>query len=161
MIENFKRITNEVLENVFYSPEDGEFFVTYGTVKKREDGYKYDHPTEGQFQLSRVFWMLETGEDPGSSLIDHADTDPFNNKFSNLRKATREQNGQNKSLQINNTSGVKGVYWDRSRRRWRARIASHGKILWSAYYKEEDLDLAARDISEKRRELHGEFARDS
>lgn len=118
----------------------------------------YEHPEFGAFSITRVAWKKQTGEDPGLSVVDHGDTNPFNNKWANLRLATREQNAQNRSINKNSTSGVKGVTWDKRAGKWRARIQKGGKLLYSEYFTE--LEEAAQKISIKRKELHGEFARD-
>lgn len=44
---------------------------------------------------------------------DHADKNGLNNKRNNLREATKGQQSANRNLQSNNTSGYKGVYWDK------------------------------------------------
>lgn len=153
-----KPIPLEVLECVFYDPDTGEAFCDLGSIKKSDDGFVYIHPRHGQFALARILWMLETSEDPGELYIDHIDTDPFNNIFSNLRKATPSQNQHNKSINKNNTSGVKGVHWCRRANKWRARIMVGGKCVWSKNFVE--LGVAAQEIADKRRELHGQFSRD-
>ena len=45
--------------------------------------------------------------------IDHRDTNPLNNQRVNLRSATRSQNSANTGKSKNNTSGYKGVHWDK------------------------------------------------
>lgn len=154
-----KPIPLEVLESVFYDPDTGGTYCDLGKIKRMADGFVYVHPRLGQFSLARVLWKLETGEDPGEFYIDHKDTDPFNNIFSNLRKASPSQNQHNKSLNKNNTSGVKGVYWCTRAKKWRGRILVGGKCVWSKNFAE--LEDAAREISRARAELHGEFSRDS
>lgn len=160
-ISQFKYIPNEVVAKISYDPESGEYSCSSGGFIYKEGRVIFRTTEFGEFSLPRVLWKLETGKDPGDKVVDHIDTNPRNNKFNNLRLATRSQNSQNKSMGRNNTSGVKGVYWDKSRNRWRARIMHKGKLAWSAYYAESDLDKAASDISLKRKELQGEFARDS
>ena len=49
--------------------------------------------------------------------IDHVDMNGFNNQYSNIRIATRSQNGANRRLQINNTSGYMGVSWNKQRQK--------------------------------------------
>ena len=44
----------------------------------------------------RIVWYLNTGEDPGTSEIDHKDRDETNNTFGNLRLANRGQNVANR-----------------------------------------------------------------
>ena len=56
--------------------------------------------------------------------VDHIDNNPSNNIVNNLRWATHSQNGQNKSMMSNNTSGVKGV--DFHHNKWRAQIKIDG-----------------------------------
>jgi len=58
--------------------------------------------------------------------IDHIDHDRANNKWSNLRVATRQQQTQNASISLNNTSGITGVNWDKTRNKWMVRISING-----------------------------------
>lgn len=159
-INQFKNIPDVVVAKISYNPESGEYSCSSGSFVSKEGRIIFRTTEFGEFSLPRVLWKFKTGEDPGDMVVDHIDTNPYNNKFNNLRLATRSQNSQNKSMGRNNTSGVKGVYWDKTRKRWRARIMHKGKLAWSAYYAENELDKAAKDISAMRKQLQGEFARD-
>lgn len=64
------------------------------------------------------------------------------NRLSNLRKATRSNNCANKGLQANNTSGVKGVYWNKQMLRWHAQIRMKGIRKHLGFFK--SLDEAKR-----------------
>jgi hypothetical protein len=59
--------------------------------------------------------------------IDHANRDTLDNQRHNLRPATGSQNGANRGPQVNNTSGYKGVTWDKARHRWSASIKVRGQ----------------------------------
>lgn len=48
---------------------------------------------------------------------DHKDRNGLNNQRSNLRAATISQNKANRGRNKNNTSGYKGVYWDKERKK--------------------------------------------
>jgi hypothetical protein len=47
-----------------------------------------------KFLAHRIIWKLVTGKDPINE-IDHKDNNPMNNRWNNLREATRMQNNQN------------------------------------------------------------------
>jgi len=58
--------------------------------------------------------------------VDHIDNDKLNNNITNLRWATTKENAQNAKLYVNSTSFVKGVYFDKAKQKWRARIQIDG-----------------------------------
>ncbi len=62
-----------------------------------------------------------------TTLIDHIDHNPLNNLRSNLRSATGSQNLHNRGVNSNNTTGVKGVSFEKSRGKYRAMIKVVGK----------------------------------
>lgn len=69
----------------------------------------------------RLAWLYVNGHWPADE-IDHIDGDPSNNVLSNLREANRTQNRANTRRKKNSVSGLKGVSWDITKRRWVARI---------------------------------------
>lgn len=84
---------------------------------------------KGEYVLGhRVAWAIENGEWPDDE-IDHRDGDRSNNKYENLRKATHAENMQNKAIQINNKSGIPGVWFERRTGRWRAEIQAGGRKI--------------------------------
>ena len=105
-----------------------------------------------RYYAHRLIWKWMTGEDPIE--IDHIDGDGTNNKWDNLRNATSAQNNHNRKMSSRNKSGVKGVFWETSRKRWRAAI---GPQSWVARFKTFEEAVAA--VNAKRAEMHGEFAR--
>mgnify|MGYP003504821894 FL=1 len=94
---------------------------------------------------------------PDGVEVDHRDGDGLNNRRENLRMATRAQNTRNRSLQSNNTSGVKGVRFDATRNKWRAYIRVCGVLKYIGSY--EALDEASEAYAEASARLHGEFGR--
>lgn len=87
---------------------------------------------------------------------DHINHDTLDNRRSNLRVATREQNMQNRRKQSNNTSGYKGVSWHKTRSRWQARIAANNKNYFLGFF--DNAEEAARAYDTAAQEFHGEFA---
>jgi len=73
----------------------------------------------------RLAWAWMSGEWPDHE-VDHRNLVRNDNRYKNLRVATHQQNNCNTYLQTNNTSGQKGVTWDKQRLKWRAQIKCHG-----------------------------------
>jgi hypothetical protein len=92
---------------------------------------------------------------PEGHEIDHKDRNPLNNRMSNLRYATSSQNKANKTCGLN-TSGFKGVCWDKARHKWVARISRHRKHYHIGRF--DSIKEAALAYNEKAVELFGEFA---
>ena len=88
-------------------------------------------------------------------VVDHIDRDPMNNRLSNLRLVTPQQNSWNVSKSSNNTSGCTGVRWDKQYNRWVAFITIDGKTI-SKFFKEKNDAIEQRYIWEYH--YYGEFA---
>ena len=70
----------------------------------------------------------------GKHNIDHKNRDTFDNRKSNFRECTYQQNSSNRSKQSNNTSGIIGVIWRKDNKKWEARInINKNKLNWGAF----------------------------
>jgi hypothetical protein len=105
----------------------------------------------------RVVYLLVTGSDPAEMNIDHINGDGTDNRIANLRLATPAQNGWNRGLNKNNTSGCKGVRLYKPTGRWYATIWSKGDSIHLGYFATRD--EAADAYAKAAEQLHGEFAR--
>jgi len=77
----------------------------------------------------RLVWFLHYNEWPEDQL-DHVDGDKVNNAISNLRSCSRQKNSSYLNhMHKNNTSGYRGVYYEKKQRKWRARIKYHQKNI--------------------------------
>lgn len=94
---------------------------------------------------------------PDGMEVDHIDGDSLNNRRSNLRIVSHAQNNMNKVLQSNNTSGFKGVSWNRNAGKWSASIKKRNRKRHIGLFASRE--EAARAYDDAARELHGEFAR--
>lgn len=106
--------------------------------------------------VHRVAWAWTTGEWSGTD-IDHRDLDKANNRWSNLRKATRSQNQANCALPSNNTSGKKGVCYDAKRMKFSAQIRVDDRLIFLGRFGEFKKASVAYDAAAKK--FFGEFAR--
>lgn len=120
------------------------------------NGYPAFHVGKRQVQVHQVVWYFKTGKQP-EGLLDHKDGNPLNNAGENIREATDQQNNFNASKQSNNTSGFKGVTWNKQKQKWRTQIQFDGHNMHVGYFTNLDDAVAAYD--QKARELHGDFAR--
>lgn len=69
-----------------------------------------------------------------SGHIDHIDRNKLNCRRNNLRAATNSQNLANRGKNRNNTSGCKGVTWDKERSKWLAQIQVCGRNRYLGRY---------------------------
>lgn len=149
----------------------GDFMLSaeyiYGEVARRgipkgypdSDGYLSAYVTiaEGSFniRIHKLIFFIENGYLPEH--VDHKDGNILNNEPSNLRAATKPQNHHNSKKPKNNTSGVKGVSWNRNAGKWEVKVCLNRKSYSGGLHLNlEDARIAAESL---RKKLHGDFAR--
>lgn len=97
---------------------------------------------------------------PKGMEVDHKNSNTLDNRRSNLRVVTRQQNIWNRSIQRNNRCGLKGVYKDKSypgEKKYRARITHNGKYKVSIRVRTPE--EAALIYNKWALECYGEFAK--
>jgi hypothetical protein len=92
-----------------------------------------------------------------SEHVHHWDDNGLNNVRSNLRPCTHRQNFQDRDKPSHNTSGYKGVSWDKSHRKWAAYIKVNGHKKHLGLF--VILEDAARAYNAAALLYFGEFAR--
>lgn len=118
------------------------------------NGYLYLTIFKRDYLAHRLVWLWHYGEMPKGAL-DHIDRNRLNNKINNLRIATKSENARN-SVYRSNTSGIKGVYFDKSRNKWASIIRLDYKNHYVGRF--NTLEEAADAAKEARARLHGDFA---
>lgn len=88
--------------------------------------------------------------------VDHRNLNGLDNQRSNLRHATAAQQSMNRSKFRNCVSLFKGVVWEKSRQKWRAKITFNRKCLHLGRFDNEEDAARAYDMAAIR--LFGEFA---
>lgn len=111
-------------------------------ISTLKNGYIVFSYKRSQYLLHRVIWFIMKGEQP-SEIIDHKNRMTTDNKWSNLREATYEESSINTSISSRNSSGYKGVYWNKRKNRYIARIGSGNKRkVLGQFVSEKDAAIA-------------------
>lgn len=109
-----------------------------------------------QVIAARLIWKLVTGDEP-EDLIDHKDLDKANDRWDNLRPATKAQNEYNTPVRRNNTAGFKNVCWAPREQKYRAYITAARKQFHLGYFDTpEEANNAVKHATPK---YHGVFGR--
>lgn len=121
----------------------------------RKSGYVTIQIYGRNYFAHRLAWLYVNGEWP-ANIIDHIDNCRSNNAFLNLREANQNQNSHNSGVPKTNTSGFKGVTWDKRKRKWQAAIKVKGKSMFLGLYDQKELAFSAANAA--RAKYHGDFA---
>jgi hypothetical protein len=151
-LDHFKNARGEAIFN-------GRYSDTIAGAKSVRGLYVVTLTYEGIksiYLLTRLVWTLVNGEIPEGMCISVIDKNLANCKINNLRLATFEQCVHNAVIPDTNTSGIKGVSWNKKEKRWRATVSSENKEVSAGRYKNiEDAEGAVKAL---RLKLHKEFA---
>lgn len=117
--------------------------------------YSMGHPGK-QVKMHRQLM-----KEPQGMEIDHKNTDRLDNRRSNLRVVTKNQNQQNANTPKNSRSGFKGVSWCTAIGKWRAilqiQINGKTKAIYLGCY--NDPIIGAKAYNQAATKYFGEFAR--
>lgn len=91
-----------------------------------------------------------------SEEIDHWNRNTLDNQRLNLRVATVSQNAANRKISTKNTSGHKGVCWNKERSKWHAYFYKGGKIYNLGFFDDKTEAAQVRELEFKK--AFGQFA---
>lgn len=167
-----ERLTQEYLRFVLdYSPETGIF-----TWRKREGnkrwntkyagkragnynrtlGYKTIRLNNSTNYEHRLVWVYVSGKYPKMKL-DHINGDKTDNRIQNLREVNDIQNSINRKTHSNNTSGHKGIKYDKRRNHWVANIGMCGKMRYLGSFPSKEQAVSAYICAAEN--IHGDYRR--
>ena len=124
-------------------------------VKKSKTYYAYTSFKNNKTPIAMHRFILNA---PKDKIVDHKDGNGLNNQTSNIRLCTHSQNKMNIPNYKNNTSGFRGVVWDKRRNEWLARIKLMGKHINLGRFDSKEEAIKCR--RKKAKELFGEFVND-
>lgn len=133
-----------------------QFKWYYNKKLKDNTGYAVRHIViNGKKKLQQMHRFILRLDQVGMH-VDHIDANGLNNTKHNLRLCTHSQNQQNMQKPKNNTSGFKGVSWNKRDQKWRANITINHKNIHIGRF--DTIFDAANAYNKKAIELFGEFA---
>ena len=104
---------------------------------------------------SVIFMHRQILNTPKGMFTDHISGDGLDNRRSNLRICTHAENNRNVGKPRTNTSGYKGVVWNRGK--WVAQIWAEGKLKNLGRF--ESKELAYEAYCQASKKYRGEFSR--
>jgi hypothetical protein len=144
-----------------YCPETGDIRWKVGGKRMKAGavagaaigvkGYKSITIRNRRLYAHRIAWLLFHGYEP-VGFLDHVNRDRSDNRIANLRVVSRKENGWNRKTPFDNTSGFKGVNWNKLNAKWQGRI--NNKHL--GYFKNKEDAIAC--VRAARELAHGAFA---
>ena len=149
-------LTAERLRELFhYDPDTGLFTWRndagrWGRIKagsvaggKSKHGYVVMNIDRRHYMAHRLAVLYVTGEWPAGD-VDHKYGVKHDNRWSEVRPATRGQNQQNeRRARASNKCGLLGVCMDTSRGHWKAQIMLEGRQKFLGYFDTPELAHAA------------------
>lgn len=163
MRELSKDEVDSVLE---YDPAHGRFRwrVARGCCKAGDEagcdsgrGYIFIRVNGVIAYAHRLAFLLMTGEVP--PFVDHINGDRADNRWENLRAATRSENGQNMARSSANRSGVIGVFWNVSKNKWTAKIKINQRTQHLGHFDSIAEATEARRLAERDLGFHANHGR--
>jgi len=138
----FKKPTKEqeeyILRNLSYDPITGVITRIRITGKKtkigteaggrdKTTGYRMIRFLGRLFQSHHIAYFMYHGY--WATMINHINQVRDDNRICNIEQTTFTDNNKNRCISSNNSSGLMGVSWDKSRQKWQVRIEDEGKQI--------------------------------
>lgn len=125
--------------------------LTWHYAKNKDSKYIQSRIKGKMIKLHRYIMNVEYS----NILVDHINRNTLDNRKLNLRLCDYKENSFNKSIRKDNTSGIIGVDFNKSNRKWRAKIKYNNVGIHLGYFDDINEALVNRRIAEEI--LFGEY----
>jgi hypothetical protein len=112
--------------NVFNSLYAGDEAGNINYTPRSKTPYLHIQILGKTYKAHRLAFIYMEGQAPEE--VDHKDHNGLNNKWSNLRASNNRDNSKNLPKQKSNKTGVIGVNWHKSAKKWQARAVNHDGV---------------------------------
>jgi hypothetical protein len=123
------------------------YCVIEGVLTNKNTGKQYTCTNKGGYNrvyikgklyyVHRVVWLLVMGEWP-KTMLDHIDQNKQNNRFENLREVTQTGNSFNSKVRKDNTTGMRGLKYDKRDDLWYACVEVFGEVFFRKGFKKRE-----------------------
>lgn len=127
-------------------------------ITQSGDGYLVGGLFKRLTRAHRVAWAITHGEWPTGE-IDHINGDRSDNRITNLRDVSSQENKRNAARRCDNKSGAVGVRFRRDNRKWEARIFTDGGERSLGCFDDFNEAASARKAEEVRLGYHPNHGR--
>ncbi len=124
----------------------------------RRIGYRRVNIKHRLYLAHRIILAIVNGSWP-SEQVDHINGNRSDNRLSNLRTVSRDENLLNKSMYSNNKTGVTGVNWHKQHRKWYVGIRANKKSKFVGLFDDLPSAIAARKSAERTYGYHQNHGR--
>lgn len=119
--------------------------LTWHYAKNKDSKYIQTRIKGKMIKLHR-FLM---GINDSNLLVDHVNRDTLDNRKVNLRVCNYRENSFNKSVRVDNTSGIPGVSFHNANNKWRTKIKYNNVTIHLGYFEDINEALINRRIAEE------------
>ena len=126
--------------------------LTWHYAKNKDSKYIQTRIKGTMVKLHRYIMNMNNS----NLVVDHINRNPLDNRKSNLRICSYKENSFNKSIRVDNTSGIPGVSFHKTNKKWRAKIKYNNLTIHLGYFEDINEALINRRVAEEI--LFGEYS---
>lgn len=146
----------EISDNVLIVDEDKfnsikDFKISINKRRESSTYYASIRISGKKVLLHRYLLNAKDGQ-----FVDHINGNGLDNRMCNLRLCSLSENQMNRKKQSNNTSGYKGVTWNKNKSKWAVRIQFNKKSKHIGYF--NCVKEAAKAYNDAAIKYHKNFA---
>jgi len=145
-VSDFGNVRNCKTGRIMKRCKNGDGYLQVGLRKDKK---------RKMFRINRLVALAFLENPENKPQVDHIDRNKQNNRLDNLRWATNSENTINSGLQSTNTSGVKGVQFNKSKNKFEARISINGERTHLGTFATKEEAIAVRRKAEL--EIYGHY----